>query len=177
MNITIINGSPRIGGNTEIMAEEFARGAKAAGHQVEMIRMSEKKVSGCLGCQYCFSHNGDCIQKDDMQDILTTLNQSDLVVFASPIYWFDMTGQIKCVIDRMYALGSVGFHFNKTALLLDSGADNVFDAAISQYRMTCGYLKWQDMGIITIPGMDEKGSMKTHPKLKEVYNLAASLTD
>lgn len=175
MKITILNGSPRKNGNTEIMADAFMKGAEESGHEVKKINLAGKKVAGCLGCEYCFSHDGECIQKDDMKEILAELDQTDLVVFCSPVYWFDITGQLKCVIDRMYARGRKGFHFSKTMLLLDSGSEGVYQAAIAQYKATLAYLKWQDMGIITIAGMSTKGSMKESPKLKEVYELGKNL--
>lgn len=177
MKIIVLNGSPRARGNTELLAEEFIRGAADAGHQAELINLRGKKIAGCLGCQYCFAHSGTCVQKDDMAAILAALDQADMVVFASPIYWFDITAQMKTVIDRMYARGMVGFHFNRTALLLDSGADHVYDAAISQYKAMTSYLKWQDMGIVTAPNMTEKGSVKNSPAMAEAYRLGNSLTD
>ena len=130
---------------------------------------------GCLGCKYCWSHQGECVQKDDMEQVWTHLKEADIMIFASPIYWFDMTAQLKTVIDRMYAGGSTGFHFHKTALLLDAGADHVFDAAISQYKAMTSYLKWEDLGIICVPNMEDKGSMKESSKLAEVIQLAKSL--
>ncbi|MDO5410040.1 MAG: flavodoxin family protein [Lachnospiraceae bacterium] len=175
MKVTILNGSPRKNGNTEIMVNEFAKGAKEAGHETTVINLAGKKVNGCLGCQYCFAHDGVCVQKDDMAEILKVLDETDLVVFASPIYWFDITGQLKCVIDRMYARGKIGFHFNKTALLLDSASDHVYDAALSQYKATCSYLRWESVGEICIPDMEEKGSMRTVPALQKVYELGKSL--
>ena len=99
----------------------------------------------------------------------------NIMIFASPIYWFDMTAQLKTVIDRMYAGGSTGFHFHQTALLLDAGADHVFDAAISQYKAMTSYLKWEDLGIICVPNMENKGSMKESSKLGEVIQLAKSI--
>lgn len=176
MKITILNGSPRVNGNTEIMVDEFIRGAKDSGHEVDKINLAGKSIAGCLGCQYCFAHGGKCVQNDDMAAVLESLDQTDLVVFASPIYWFDITGQLKCAIDRMYARGSVGFHFHKTVLLLDSASDGVYAAAIAQYKATGAYLKWEDKGIITISGMNKKGSMKESPRLQEVYQLACSLS-
>ena len=110
-----------------------------------------------------------------MKEILASLDQADMMVIASPIYWFDITAQIKTVIDRLYARASVGFHFHKVALLLDSGSPNVYDAAISQYKMTNAFVHWEDMGIVTAPGMTEKGSMKDSPALKEAYELGRSL--
>ena len=124
---------------------------------------------------YCWAHNGQCVQKDDMAKVFAELKDADMVVFASPIYWFDITAQLKTVIDRLYALGSVGFNFHKTALLLDAGADDVFTAAVAQYKATTAYLKWEDMGIIKIPNMENKDSMKTALQLAEVVKLAESL--
>lgn len=175
MNVTILNGSPRRHGNTEIMAAEFQAGAEQAGHDVTLINLADKKIAGCLGCKYCFEHEGTCVQKDDMADILHILDETDLLVFASPIYWFGLTGQIKCAIDRMYARGMIGFHFSKTALLLDSGADNVYDASLTQYRAMCSYLQWESIGEICIPDMAYKGSMAKSPLLEQVRELGAAL--
>ena len=175
MHVTLLNGSPRRGGNTEILAKEFERGAIEAGNTVQLINLAGKKIAGCLGCQYCFSHDGECVQKDDMGEILQILDQTDLLVFASPIYWFDITAQLKSAINRMYARGKIGFHFKKTALLLDSGADGVYDAALAQYRATCAYLRWQSIGEICVPGMTEKGSIKTSPLLSKAYELGKSV--
>ena len=91
---------------------------------------------------------------------MDTFKRSRYYDFCITIYWFDMTAQLKTVIDRMYAGGSTGFHFHQTALLLDAGADHVFDAAISQYKAMTSYLKWEDLGIICVPNMDNKGSMQ-----------------
>lgn len=175
MRITILNGSPRPGGNTEIMAHAFEKGALEAGHEVTLINLAGKKVAGCLGCQYCFAHDGECVQKDDMADILKVIDQTDLLVFASPIYWFDITAQLKSVIDRMYARAKIGFHLRKTALLLDSASEGVYNAALAQYKAMCVYLRWESVGELCIPGMTEKGSMKSAALLEKAYELGKAL--
>lgn len=175
MKITILNGSPRHNGNTQIMADTFSETARENGHTVNILNIANMNIRGCLGCKYCYSHGGKCVQDDDMENVLAELSDTDMVVFASPVYWFDMTAQLKTVIDRLYTCGSTGFHFNKTALLLDAGADHVFDAAIAQYKGMTAYLKWEDKGIITVPNMLDKGSMKACPKLEDIRKLAASL--
>ncbi len=175
MKIVILSGSPRKMGNTEIMTQAFANTVSKK-HKVEIIPVANKKINGCIACKYCYAHDGVCSQQDDMTPIYESLKTADMVVFASPIYWFDITAQLKTVIDRMYAFGSVGFHFHKTALLLDAGADGyVFDAAIRQYKSMVNYLKWEDMGIITAPNMEKKGSMSECPELEKVKALAASI--
>ncbi len=175
MKITIINGSPRFNGNTEIMADAFKDAAEGKGHQVTKINLAGKKVSGCLGCQACFANEGVCVQKDDMGEILSIIDETELLVLASPIYWFDITAQLKAVVDRLYARAIKGFNIKETVLLLDSGSDGVYDAAIAMYKDMTSYVHWTDRGIITIPGMEEKGSMANAPQLKAVRELAESL--
>lgn len=114
MNIVVLSGSPRKGANTDTMVETFAETAREDGHAVEVVRVASKKIAGCLGCQYCFTHEGTCVQKDDMADVIESLKGADMVVFASPIYWFDITAQEKAAIDRLYAFGATGFPFTKT---------------------------------------------------------------
>lgn len=93
MNIVVLSGSPRKGANTDTMVEAFAETAREGGNTVEVVRVASKKIAGCLGCQYCFAHGGVCVQKDDMANVIESLKDADMVVFASPIYWFDITAQ------------------------------------------------------------------------------------
>lgn len=175
MNILVVTGSPRKNGNTEIMASAFVKSAREAGHEVTVKELSTLKVEPCLACTYCFTHDGVCIQNDDMNSILTDLSQADMLVLASPVYWFDVSAQTKCFIDRMYAFAKKGFHIKSIAMLLNSGADGVYDAAKAQLNSICSYLKWENKGVITISGMVEKGSMLKSEKLKQVQDFAASL--
>ena len=103
MNIVVLSGSPRKGANTDTMVDAFAGAAREDGHTVEVVRVAGKKIAGCLGCRYCFEHEGTCVQKDDMVGVIESIKNADMVVFASPIYWFDITAQEKAVIDRLYA--------------------------------------------------------------------------
>ena len=157
------------------MAEAFVQGAQESGNQVVVKNAGDLEIAPCLACEYCFAHDGECVQKDDMAGILEEVDKADMVVFAAPIYWFSMSAQIKLVIDRLYARAVKGFHPTQTALLLNAMSDGVFDSAIVQYKQTNSYLKWNDRGIITISGMDEKGSMKDSPKLKDVIALGKSI--
>ena len=175
MNILVVTGSPRKNGNTEIMASVFAKSAREAGHEVTVKELSTLKVEPCLACTDCFTHDGVCIQNDDMNSILTDLSQADMLVLASPVYWFDVSAQTKCFIDRMYAFAKKGFHIKSIAMLLNSGADGVYDAAKAQLNSICSYLKWENKGVITISGMSEKGSMLKSEKLEQVRDFAAGL--
>ena len=175
MNILVITGSPRKNGNTEIMAGVFAASAIEAGHQVTVRKLSENKVNPCIACKYCFTHDGVCVQNDDMNEILKDLSQAAMLVLASPIYWLDVSAQTKCFIDRMYAFAKKGFHIKSIAMLLNSGADGVYDAAEAQLKATASYLKWEIKGIIKIPNLQEKGSIKDAKELEQVRDFARSL--
>ena len=152
MKVVVLNGSPHKKGNTAAAISELVAGAREAGNEVEVVDLAGKKVAGCLGCKYCFTHDGVCVQKDDMADVLAALDAADAVIFASPIYWFDMTAQLKAAIDRMYARAVKGFHFHKAGMLLVAGADGESDfaAAKAQFHAMCGYLKWEELGIVTV---------------------------
>ena len=175
MNILVLSGSPRRSGNTEIMANAFAEAAREKGHEVHVVYASKKRPNPCLACGYCREHDGECIQQDDMQSIYPLLDEADLVVFASPVYYFNLSAQIKIMLDRFYAKGGVGFHPTQAILLMDSHSPDVFTGAIAAYKDTLNYLKWEDRGIITIDGMTDKGTMADDPRLEQVRELAGSL--
>ena len=101
--VLILSGSPRKGGNSDILCDEFLRGAQDAGHKAEKIRVAEKKVAPCSGCYYCSTHGGACVHKDDMADILQKMIDADVIVLASPVYFYSISAQLKAVIDRTVA--------------------------------------------------------------------------
>jgi multimeric flavodoxin WrbA len=175
MNILVISGSPRKNGNTEIMVEAFVKGARASGNTVTVKKMSELTVAPCKDCEYCFSHDGICTQHDGMTEILAAVDRADMMVFASPIYWFNVSAQLKAVIDRLYARAKKGFNPTCAGLLLDSGSPNVYEGAIAAYKGMLHFLHWRDRGIITISGMESKGLMSRSPDLQKVEDFGRSL--
>ncbi len=97
--ILILCASPRRGGNSETLADEFARGATEAGNSVRKIALGEKKINYCKACYAC-AENGECVQKDDMAEIIDKMISADVIVFATPVYFYSMSGQMKVLIDR-----------------------------------------------------------------------------
>ena len=97
--VLILSASPRKGGNSDLLCDQFAKGAEEAGHQVEKIRVQEKKISPCLACYGCRG-TGTCVQKDDMAAILDKMVEADVLVLATPVYFYSMDGQLKTLIDR-----------------------------------------------------------------------------
>ena len=97
--VLVISASPRKGGNSDTLCDEFIRGALSSGHEVTKIRLAEKNINYCSGCGQCFK-KGECSQKDDMQEILPLFESADSVVLATPVYFYCMNGQMKTFIDR-----------------------------------------------------------------------------
>lgn len=102
-NVLILSGSPRAKGNSNILCDAFMQGAVETGNQVEKVLVSKLKLAGCLGCNACKRNGGRCVQKDDMADIKEKMISADVIVLASPIYFYSMTSQLKTLIDRCYA--------------------------------------------------------------------------
>ena len=101
--VLILSGSPRKNGNSDVLCDQFAKGALDAGNEVEKIRVTEKKIHPCLGCYYCKDHGGECVYKDDMADILQKIIDCDVLVLSSPVYFYSVCAQLKMVIDRCVA--------------------------------------------------------------------------
>lgn len=99
-NVLILSGSPRKGGNSDLLCDQFAQGANEAGHKVEKIRIAEQDINYCTGCGVCFE-TGACAQADDMAELLEKLAGADVVVMATPVYFYTMCGQMKTFIDRV----------------------------------------------------------------------------
>jgi len=170
MKIAILNGSPR-NGNTAAMVNAFAEGAKEAGHAVEILHVGKMKIGGCLACEYCHGKGeGKCIQQDDMEKVMPAYKEADLIVYASPIYYFGMTAQLSAAIQRVYAIGKPA-KATKAALLLSSASPDPYRGAIATYKDMVAFTGMEDAGIITAAG-EENGS-KT--KLEEIRAFAKAL--
>ncbi|MBQ1400832.1 MAG: flavodoxin family protein [Firmicutes bacterium] len=170
MKITILNGSPRKE-NTAAMAEAFAEGAKEAGHEVDIIHVGAMKIAGCMGCEYCHTKGeGQCIQKDDMAKVMPAYIDSDMIVYASPVYYFDMTAQLSAAIQRAYAIGKPA-KATKAALLLSSGSPNTGEGAIVTYKNMLAFMGIEDAGVYCLTGEENK----SEEKLAEIKAFAKGL--
>ena len=167
MKILVLNGSPRVHGNTAAMVKSYTEGSKEAGNDVTVFEVCKKKIAGCLGCEYCHTKGqGACVQKDDMQELYELIKEAEMLVIASPIYYFGFSAQLQAAIHRTYAIG-IPKKLKKAALILSSGSEDVYDGAIYEYKKICEWMKITDMGIITAYG-EENGSSE---KLSEAHAL------
>ncbi len=170
MKIMVLNGSPR-NGNTAAMVRAFVQGAEASGHEVEVFQVGKMKIAGCLACEYCHGKGaGTCIQKDDMEKLIPAYQTCDMVVYASPIYYFNVTAQMSAAMQRVYCIGKPT-RATKAALLLSSGSNNVYEGAIATYKALLSYMGIENTGIITAAGQ-ENGS---ETKLAEIRAFAKAL--
>ena len=170
MKITILNGSPRKE-NTTAMVDAFCEGAQSAGHEVEVLHVGRMNIGGCKGCEYCHTKGeGKCIQKDDMEKVLPALADCDMLVVASPIYYFTMTAQIEAAFQRQYCIGKPP-KATKLALLLSSGSPGVYESAKAQLAAYCGFTEIENAGVFTANGEENK----SEAKLAEIRDFAAAL--
>lgn len=156
MKILVLNGSPRLNGNTRQMVTAFAEGASSVGNEVTVIDVCRKNIKGCMACEYCHTKGrGDCIQQDDMHEIYRPLKEADMLVIASPIYYHGISGQLKCAIDRFYsaAYPVKPPHLKKIAMILSSGDANMYDGAIFSFKGDfLDYLGLENSGVYTAHG-------------------------
>ncbi len=178
MKIVVLQGSPNRDGSTAMLAEEFANGAREAGHEVERIDVAHEDVAPCAGCVRCGYGASPCVQHDAMGRILGAILSADMVVFATPLYYYGMTAQIKAVIDRFCsANGSIAARHLKAALITVAwNADDwTFEALVSHYRTLCRYLDMDDAGMVLGYGCGTPRMTARSRAMKQAHDLGAAL--
>ena len=176
MKIAILTGSARKNGNSEKLAAAFKAGAEAAGKTVTLFQTAHLKIGGCTGCEFCLKNAGECSLKDDMAAVLQALHQADAIVWASPVYYFSVTAQLKAAIDRSYPLvNDAGT--KKTAMLLTCADESTDTAAgaIEMYNRIIQYYNWVDAGIIIATGVEHVSDIDGHATIKQAYGLGLKI--
>lgn len=178
-NILVITGSPRKNGNSNTLAEAFAKGARAKGHTVTIFDAS-KDIGGCKACDTCWSKGRACSFTDGFTNLEPLLEQADALVLATPLYWFGFSAQIKAAFDRLYAYMSSKalrpLKIKETALLVCAGdtiADYpyLFDGIVHSFEGMMRYLKWDSRGVISVPGVFGKGEILQTDALEKAERL------
>ena len=168
MKILVLNGSPKINGNTSFLIKNFKTGAENVGHKVEVIQVSGLNIKPCIGCAYCRNEgNGTCVFKDDMAMVFEKANEADLIVFASPVYYWGFSGQLQSLISRFYSIRRP--NAKKYALVLTADSKGAFDSVKTQFNSIVNYFKGDVCGIITSFGEENK----SEEKKKEAFSLGA----
>lgn len=174
--VLILSGSPRKNGNSDILCDEFARGALESGHDVEKIRISEKKIGYCHACYAC-KETGVCAIKDDMAEILQKIIDTDVLVLASPVYFYSIDAQLKAVIDRTVArwleVKDKEFYYIVTAADEELASANTTIACFRGYAECVEGAK--EMGIIYGMGTYEKGEVKSKSAMRDAYEMGKNV--
>ncbi len=181
-NIVILNGSPRIKGNTAALADAFTRGAEEAGHTVVRFDLQKLDIHPCSGCWGGGKDpQSPCVQKDGMEQIYAAFNTADVVVFASPVYYWSFSAQLKMVLDRLLAVMESRPTFSMPArdcvLLLAAASDTPenFAPVVGFYETMVARLQWKDLGRVCAGGVMKPGDIDGKPALEEARALGASL--
>lgn len=177
MNIVILMGSPNRKGSTAILVDSFVRGAAQAGHSCEVLDVCHGNVHPCTGCVHC-GYEGPCVQKDDMELIRKKLLAADMLVFATPLYYYGMSAQLKTVVDRFCAFNSslTRRHLKSALLTVAWNADDwTFEALSAHYHTLVRYLSLRDMGMVLGYGCGSPSMTKSSRYPEEAYQLGKRL--
>ena len=173
--VLILSASPRKGGNSDLLCDQFSKGAEEAGHQVEKIRVQEKKIAPCLACYGC-RDTGVCVQKDDMADILDKLVKADVLVLATPVYFYSMDGQLKTLIDRTLPryteIRDKEVYFIATAVADKGAMERTVDAMQGFTDCLPGA---QMKGVVYGSGVYQKGEVRDTTAFREAYQLGRNV--
>ena len=176
-NIVILVGSMRKNGNTACLAQSFAEGA-AENNNVEIVSVADYNVNPCTGCNSCFTREENrCFQDDDMVQIYEKLRNADIVVIASPVYFYGISAQLKAVIDRLHTPMRNKFRIKELGLFLVGAAElpNLFDPIIKQYQMVLDFFGLESIGTVLVRGVRDIGDIEGSSAPKEAYDLGNSL--
>lgn len=175
--VLILSASPRKGGNSDTLCNQLMEGAQQAGHQVEKIFLKEKKINYCTGCGACYNSGNGCSQKDDMENMLNKMIDADVIVMATPVYFYTMNGQMKTFIDRTCSryteINNKEFYFIVTA-----ADDNkvLMTRTIEEFRGFLYCLEGAtEKGIIYGTGAWQIGDIKNKPVMEEAYKIGVNI--
>ncbi len=177
MNILILQGSPNQNGSTAILSHAFADGAREAGHSIHIVDVAHANIHPCTGCVAC-GYEGPCVQKDGMETLRAQILDADMLVFATPLYYYGMTAQLKAVIDRFCAFNS-SLHAKHlaTALLAVAwnSSDWTFDALDAHYKTLVRYCGFQDKGEILGYGCGTPSMTKRSLYVTQAYQFGKNV--
>lgn len=176
MKVLAISSSPRKDGNSDVLCDQFLKGAAEAGHETEKIRLSEKKISPCFACYGC-TESHSCVKKDDMADIQEKMVSADIIVLATPVYFYCMDSQMKMMIDR--CLPRYREMKGKILYLIVTAADPQHKAAEETLAGLRGFIRClpdaKEAGVIYGTGAWDKGDIYKHPALEQAYKAGKKI--
>ncbi len=178
--IVILNGSPRKKGNTSALAAEFTRGAEEVGNTVTEFFLDRMDIHGCKGCfGGRSSRECPCVQKDDMIQIYPAVKECDVIVLATPLYYWNMSGQLRTAVDRLFALeegdGNLLRGHDRSSALLMAAEGYGFEDVLTYYDHLMEHLRWKNLGHVLAGGNEAAGDITGKPELEQAYELGKSI--
>ena len=175
--VIVVSSTPRNGGNSELLAQAFIDGALSAGNQVESVIVRDINLKYCIGCMYCQDHDA-CVLNDSMNGLYEKFQNADVLVFATPIYYYSVSGQLKTFLDRLNPLYPRENKF-KDVYLLATAADELTSAMDGAVTAIQGWVDCFDgvsiKGVIRGVGVTDKGDIKGSAALDEAYAMGAKV--
>ena len=178
--IVILNGSPRKNGNTSMLAAAFTKGAEEAGHTVTSFFLDGMHIGGCKGCFGGHSSREcPCVQQDDMVQIYPVVKEADVVVLATPLYYWNMSGQLRTAVDRLFALEEGDGNFlrgnGKSSALLMAAEGHGFDDVVLYYDHLMEHHRWENLGHVLSGSNMDVGDIQDKKELQDAYALGKSI--
>lgn len=177
--IIVLNGSPRKNGNTSALVKAFTKGAESVGNNVMEFFLDSMNIHGCKGC---FgggkSPKSPCVQKDDMEKIYPVYQEADIVVLATPLYYWTMSGQLKCAFDRLFAVAECDPDYHnpeKKCVLLMAAEGSGFEETLYWYERLEKHIGWKNIGKVLCSGVMEVGDIDGKKELQDAYELGKSI--
>ena len=175
-NILIISSSPRKKGNSQILCEQFQKGAETKGHNVNLVRLMDLNIGFCRACDACMKNDGNCILKDDMTDVLKLFQKSDVLVLATPVYFYGISAQMKTFIDRTYPIWQ---HLGKKEVYYIVAAGLGTDIIERSLGDITGFVEhleeYKIAGKLYAPNLMEPGAVKELDVYQEAYDMGYAL--
>ena len=178
--VLILTGSPRRGGNSDLMAAAFSEGAREAGHEVTVFEAAHKHIKGCRACDRCFTTGKACVFDDDDYNFLAELlAEADVIAFSVPLYWYTFPTQVKAALDRTYSFffTNTPLKSRESVLMACAGEDNYtcFEGLVKSYQLMCDYLGLKTHKPRLVPGIYDAGEIKKTDGLTRAKELGKSL--
>ncbi len=175
--VLILSSSPRKGGNSDLLCDEFFKGAREAGNDVEKIFLKDKRINYCTGCSVCSMYGKPCPQKDDAAEIIGKMIAADVIVMATPVYFYTMSAQMKTLIDRTCAryteIRDKEFCFIVAAAETDK---RMMERTIEGFRGFLDCLEGaRERGTVYGVGAWKAGEIKDKPAMKEAFEMGKSI--
>ncbi|MDR1148372.1 MAG: flavodoxin family protein [Spirochaetaceae bacterium] len=178
-NILVITGSPRKNGNSTLMANAFIEGAKMAGNETMLFEAGKMKINGCIACDTCFTKGMACSFNDDFNKLVPMLENADIIVFCTPLYWFTFPAQLKSVIDKLYSFnrGKKELKIRESILMVCAETNDIndFKGIIKTYKLILNYKGWKNREILTIPNVNKIGEIQETDALKKANNIGLEI--